>query len=230
MIDKYGRAYEGRSGGVTEPVIGAAQQGFNTRAFSVSLMGTFSRHRPSAAIMRTLRKLLAWRLDVAHLNPRGRGELTSAGGDNTRYHAGEEVSLPVITVHRRTGFTDCPGSKVAKRIRTVRRSVARIGLPKIYKPRAEPTAVTSGSSPIRIRAVGSRSLRWNVSVHDADGSELFAFPERSGAELDLTWEGSDATPYPRVAGPYELVIRARNDDGAIARAASIPFKVKPSAT
>jgi hypothetical protein len=192
-------------------------------------MGTFSRHRPSASMMRTLRRLLAWRLDVAHLNPRGRGVLTSAGGDNTRYHAGDDVSLPVITVHRRTGYTDCPGSTVVNRIKDVRRSVSRIGLPKIYNPRVEPNVVKSGSAPLRIRAAGSRSLRWNVSVHDADGTELFGFPERSGSALDLVWEGSDTTPYPRAAGSYELVIRARTDAGENARAATLPFKVKPSA-
>ncbi|MEX0754400.1 MAG: peptidoglycan recognition protein [Actinomycetota bacterium] len=229
LIDRFGRAYEGRSGGITEPVVGAAQQGFNTRAFSVSLMGTFTRKRPSSSMMRSLRKLLAWRLDVAHLNPRGRGVLTSAGGDNTRYDAGDHVSVPVITAHRTTGYTDCPGRKVVRRLKDVRRTVSRMGLPKIYKPRVEPSVVKAGSPPLRIRAVGSRSLEWSVSVHEAGGAQLFAFPPRTGSELDLVWEGSDATPYPRSSGTYELVVRGENADGEIARAATLPFKIKPSA-
>jgi len=229
LVDKYGRAYEGRSGGVTEPVIGAAQQGFNTRAFSVSLLGTFSHTRPSPKMQQALRRVLAWRLDVAHVNPKGRGLLVSAGGDNTRFHAGTEVSVPTIVPHRFTGYTECPGAKVVHRLKEIRRKVARMGLPKIYKPSVEPAVVKLGSDPLRIRASGTQSLRWDVSVHEADGTELFAFPTTTGTALDLRWQASDDTPYPRDAGSYAIVVRAETSGGDTARPATLPFKVKPSA-
>ncbi|MEX2276149.1 MAG: peptidoglycan recognition protein [Actinomycetota bacterium] len=229
LVDKYGRAYEGRSGGVTEPVVGAAQQGFNTRAFSVSLLGTFTRTRPSPKMQQALRRVLAWRLDVAHVNPKGRGLLVSAGGSNTRFRAGTEVNVPAIVPHRFTGYTDCPGAKVVNRLREIRRKVARMGLPKIYKPTVEPAVVKLGSNPLRIRAAGSQSLRWDVSVHEADGDELFSFPSSTGPDLDLRWQGSDTTPYPREAGSYSIVVRGETSGGNTARPATLTFKVKPGA-
>ncbi|MGL5929842.1 MAG: N-acetylmuramoyl-L-alanine amidase, partial [Dermatophilaceae bacterium] len=40
LVDRYGRIFEGRAGGLDRPVIGAHAGGFNTDTFGVSIMGT----------------------------------------------------------------------------------------------------------------------------------------------------------------------------------------------
>lgn len=228
LVDRYGRAYEGRSGGITTPVVGAAQQGFNVGAFSVSLMGSFSRARPRKPMIKELKRVLAWRLDVAHVKPTGRAEMVSTGGPNTKYRKGRRVNLPAISLHRTTGYTDCPGQKVARRIGGIRDQVAKIGLPKIYAPRLAPKTVhVGGSRDIRIQAGASAKLTWRVSVLDPDGQTLFAFGDRAGDHLDLTWEHTPSHPYPTDPGRYAIRIEGEGGGGKRARTALVPFTVDP---
>src|SRR5947207_1662814 len=71
LVDRYGTIYEGRYGGLDRPVIGAHAQGFNSTSFGTALLGTFSSVSPPPAMLHALEQLLAWRLDVAHVDPVG---------------------------------------------------------------------------------------------------------------------------------------------------------------
>jgi uncharacterized protein with LGFP repeats len=224
LVDRFGRIYEGRSGGPTLPVVGAAQQGFNTGSFSVSLIGNFDTRAPPPAAMRALRRLLAWRLDVAHLPPMGRAWMTSGGGDNNRFAAGTVVRLPVIAGHRDTGLTACPGGAVYRRLPGIRRAVAGMGLPKIYRPRLSTTRLTPDVSRLRIRAGASGPLTWWVAAFDPSGARVASFPPATGDRLLLTWDGT-GEPLPRTPGTYTVSIRARDGRGERARPAVLSFRV-----
>src|SRR5205085_10459880 len=82
LVDKYGQIFEGRYGGMTRPVIGAHAEGFNTGSVGVALIGSYNSRAPSAAARVALENLLAWRLDVAHVDPRS--SLTWISGGNPR--------------------------------------------------------------------------------------------------------------------------------------------------
>ena len=69
LVDRYGTVYEGRYGGIDRNVIGAHALGFNTGSVGVALIGSFGSSAPPAAALRSLEKLLAWRLDLAHVDP-----------------------------------------------------------------------------------------------------------------------------------------------------------------
>ena len=71
LIDRFGTIYEGRYGGVAKAVIGAQVLGFNSMSTGVSLIGTFDSVAPSKAALTSLERLLAWKLDLSHLNPLG---------------------------------------------------------------------------------------------------------------------------------------------------------------
>ncbi|MBI2239136.1 MAG: N-acetylmuramoyl-L-alanine amidase, partial [Actinobacteria bacterium] len=181
LVDRFGNVFEGRAGGVDLPVVGAATQGFNTGSFSVSVMGNFDAVRPPAAAVRALQRVVAWRLDVAHLPPRGRADMVSGGGDNTRYSAGTEVTLRVVSGHRDTGYTDCPGGRLYATLRRIRRAVAGMGLPKIYRPTLSPPSVVAGDGQsIGIGAWATEALEWNVTVVDQLGSIVTVLPRQSG--------------------------------------------------
>jgi N-acetylmuramoyl-L-alanine amidase len=226
LIDRFGRAYEGRSGGITNPVVGAATQGFNTGSFSVSLLGNFTHHRPSRPMMRTLRRVIAWRLDVAHVAPHGRARMVSGGGDNTRYRRGRRVRLPVISAHRYTGYTVCPGKRVSRRLPGLRDAVVATGRPKIYGPSVSPDHVRAGgdAEPV-IRASGSGKLAWSVSVRTRGGAELGSFPSRRADSLRRSWTTHSSPPLPSSPGLYDIVINAVDGHGRRARGAVVPFRV-----
>ena len=70
LIDKYGRVFEGRGGGVAGNVIGAHAGGFNTGSVGVAIIGNYNSATISSAARSALQRLLAWRLDVGHVDPR----------------------------------------------------------------------------------------------------------------------------------------------------------------
>jgi hypothetical protein len=54
LVDRYGRAYEGRAGGMDRFVVGSHTGGFNRDSFAVSLLGDFSTVPPSQDTLGTL--------------------------------------------------------------------------------------------------------------------------------------------------------------------------------
>jgi hypothetical protein len=231
LIDRFGDVFEGRSGGVTNDVIGAAQMGFNTGAFSVSIMGNFDQVRPPAPAVRALERLLAWRLDVGHVNPSAQTVMISGGGRTTRYPAGTRVKLRTISGHRDTGLTACPGKVLYAMLPGIRSDVAAIGLPKLYNPRLSTSTIVTGQPvDIWIRARGSTSMTWSVSVLDPSGNEIASFPAQTGQALEVVWPATGPPAQPSVPGVYQVVIGASAPNGALARPATLALSVGPIPT
>ncbi|CAM5725031.1 Peptidoglycan recognition protein family domain-containing protein OS=Streptomyces antimycoticus OX=68175 GN=SANT12839_041180 PE=3 SV=1 [Streptomyces antimycoticus] len=123
-IDKCGKIYEGRSGGVTKAVRGAHTLGFNTNSMGVAVLGTFSAKKPSAKAVKAIAKLTAWKLGLFKRNPRGTTHLVSGGGN--KYKKGANVKLHVIAGHRDGFATECPGKDLYKKLGSVRKTAARL--------------------------------------------------------------------------------------------------------
>jgi hypothetical protein len=161
--------------------------------------------------------------------PHGHAVMVSGGGSNTRYRRGTKVKLPVISPHRATGYTECPGNAVVRRLPRLRDAVAAAGLPKIYRSTVSPSRVRVGGPRVpSIRASGSRRLRWDVSVHAADGSQVGRFRHRSGTRLSLTWSDGGTHLLPTTPGRYDVVVQAHGRGGAKARTAHVAFRVDPA--
>ncbi|HYY75880.1 MAG TPA: FlgD immunoglobulin-like domain containing protein [Gaiellaceae bacterium] len=185
LVDKYGRIYEGRTGGIWRNVIGAHAQGFNTGSVGVAVLGTYGSTRISRAARSAIQRLLAWRLDVAHVDPASR--LTFASYGNPRFPAGRGVRLRAVSGHRDTGYTSCPGGNLYADLGAIARSVSTIGLPKLYEP--EVSGALGG--PVRFTGRLSGRRYWTVTVKDGDG----AFVRRGsgrGSAIEWTWDSTSA--------------------------------------
>ncbi|GAA1690525.1 peptidoglycan recognition protein family protein [Streptomyces yatensis] len=123
-IDKCGKIYEGRSGGVAKAVRGAHTLGFNTNSMGVAVLGTFSAKKPPAKAVKAIAKLTAWKLGLFKRNPRGTTHLVSGGGN--KYKKGANVKLHVIAGHRDGFATECPGKDLYKKLGSVRKTAARL--------------------------------------------------------------------------------------------------------
>lgn len=226
LVDRFGAIYEGRSGGIELPVIGAAQAGFNTDAFSVSVMGNFQTAPVPDAVKRALVRLMAWRLDVAHVNPISHTTMTSGGGSTTRYDAGTVVRLHAISGHRDTGLTACPGANLYPLLPSIRDRVARRGLPKIWNPRLNHEQVTVGEPvDIRIRARGSSTLDWSVTVLDPLGALFADLGGQTAEALEVIWPYGGPQAHPTGPGLYTVLLSATDASGRVARPATLSLEV-----
>ena len=187
LVDKYGQVFEGRYGGVDRNVIGAHAEGFNTGSVGVAVLGTYGSTQITAAARNAVARLLAWRLDLAHVDPVS--TLTHVSGGNGRFPAGLPVFLRAVVGHRDTGFTSCPGDALYSQLGALARGAAGVGLPKLYDP------IVRGSvgGPVRFTARLSAPLPWSVTVSDAAGATV-AVGSGTGAAVDWTWDSSAAPP------------------------------------
>ena len=125
LIDKYGRIYEGRRGGMRLPVRGAHAGDYNTNTSGVSLIGNFEEVRPSKAMKNALVRFTGWRLGTSY-KP-AQGEVTVNGHRFQR-----------ISGHRDAMSTACPGRYVYRWLPKLRDRVAHY--------------LSNYRSPIRTRA------------------------------------------------------------------------------
>ncbi|MGI5222056.1 N-acetylmuramoyl-L-alanine amidase [Nocardia sp. CA-290969] len=122
LVDKYGQIFEGRYGGLNEPVQGAHAGGFNENTSGVAIMGDYQAEQPTDEAVEATGKFVGWRARIAGLDPRGQTTMYSEGTEFTPYAQGEEVRLPVVFAHRDVGNTSCPGDAAyaqMDRIRTI---------------------------------------------------------------------------------------------------------------
>ena len=196
LVDRFGTVYEGRYGGIEKNVVGAHAEGFNTGSVGVAVIGEYSSLAVAAKARSSLAALLAWRLDIAHVDPASTQSFISGG--NARFAAGLPVFLRTVSGHRDTGFTDCPGTALYNLLNSIGGEVSRIGLPKLYAP------TVSGAVPgtVRFRAKLSSPLPWVVDVYDAAGNAV-ASSNGTGANVDWTWDATAVAP-----GSYTYLIRS----------------------
>jgi flagellar hook assembly protein FlgD len=229
LVDRFGTIYEGRYGGIDRNVVGAHALGFNTGSVGIALLGTYGSAKPSAAAQDAIARLIAWRLDLAHVDPTS--TLTFTSGGSEKYAAEVPVQLRAVSGHRDTGSTECPGNSLYARLGAIAASARALGGLKIFEPKATPT----GSS-IRIRARLSQSQPWNVTIATAAGGEV-THGSGSGTAVDWTWE-SGGTPvgsyrWTVTAGsarPATGILRAGGGSAALAieSAAATPQAITPN--
>jgi len=129
LVDKYGQVFEGRAGGITKDVLGSHTGGFNRDVWGVSMIGDFETVPPTDVQIRTVGRLLGWRMGLDHVNPLGTVQLSSAGGNYTFYPAGAVPTLPEIFAHRDVGNTACPGDAGYAALPMIRDIAARFNRP-----------------------------------------------------------------------------------------------------
>jgi hypothetical protein len=122
-VDRFGRIWELRQGGILNAVIGGHAQGFNTGSVGVVLLGDHTAAPPTSAAVNAVAEIIAWRFAVAQADPRGAIDYTTVSG-STRYAPGTTVRLNRIASHRDVGTTACPGALAYGLMDTIRLRVA----------------------------------------------------------------------------------------------------------
>jgi hypothetical protein len=124
LVDKYGVLYEGRAGGLDQPVIGAQAQGFNSETAGIASIADHTSVGATPQTLDALARYIRWKLQV-HLQPlSGPVTLRSSGGSSSKYGAGAQVTVERVLGHRDTGRTACPGQLLYDQLDELRAMVA----------------------------------------------------------------------------------------------------------
>ena len=222
LIDKYGQIFEGRSGGITNNVIGAHTGGYNYESVGVALLGNYSSARPSSAMLTALTNLLAWRLDVAHVPPTGIVTMRTGEGNDHRA-PGTLVNFNRIAGHRDASYTSCPGSYVYSDMTWIRNRVKAIGNPKIYVPTFDNVNLRpdgdTANEMVRFTASFSSTLNWRLSFIDPKGVVQRSVTG-TGSAVKLYWGAATAAGVLVPSGVYTWKFEARDAHGHVATPAT----------
>jgi hypothetical protein len=112
LVDRFGRIWEGRAGGIDRAVVGAHTLGYNDYAFAMSAIGNFDITEPSSAMVQAYGALFAWKLSLHGID-----------ASSTRQWVGSKY-FQAVNGHRDAGQTACPGRYLYARIPEIRRLAA----------------------------------------------------------------------------------------------------------
>lgn len=185
LIDAFGRIWEGRAGGIDMAVMGAHAGGYNLESTGVAVLGSFMNVIPSQAAIRSLKRLLAWKLSLHGIPADGRVTVVvdPSGAQYTPFPPGAHVSLPRVAGHRDGDSTDCPGDAFYYDLPHIRpRIVALAGTPAKLTIKA-PAVPSQAGSPVSV----SGSLR------------LLSGAPLPGAPLELQQIGPHGPPATTIA-------------------------------
>lgn len=112
LVDRFGRIWEGRYGGVDRAVVGAHTLNYNSYSFAMSAIGNFELVQPPAKMIQAYAALMAWKLS-----------LHGVSAASTSQRIGSK-SFQAINGHRDAASTACPGKHLYAQIPQIRRLAA----------------------------------------------------------------------------------------------------------
>jgi hypothetical protein len=122
LVDRFGRLYVGRAGGIGAAVLGAQAQGFNAQTTAIASIGTNETVKLNRKARAAVTRYIAWKLALHGAVPiTATTEMTSAGGSLSLYPAGTVVTVPRVIGHRDIGVTECPGDALYAQIAAIRK-------------------------------------------------------------------------------------------------------------
>lgn len=228
LVDRFGRVWEGRYGGITKPVIGAHTGGFNTDSFGVSLIGNFTSTTPPAVMVSAAERLFAWRLGAYYRDPTATTAMYAGSFSGSRYPAGSTVTFKVVSGHRDADTTTCPGSAAYAKLPAFRTAVKSLIGAGLVAPTISPTTIRMGSGQtVGVRSGVLAAQSWKVTVTNSlgvvvrtlTGSAAPATPLASG------WDGNDDLGVPAPPGTYTVAVSSTTSAST-----ALPYAAKVTVT
>jgi hypothetical protein len=227
LVDRYGQVFEGRAGGVDQPVVGAQAQGYNAQSTGVAVIGTHSAAPITEQAMAALAQLLGWKLSLHGVPAEGTVVVPSGGGSSNRFPAGTPVTLNRISGHRDGDSTSCPGDALYAQLPVLRPRAAALAGPVVAPAGLVTLAVAAPNVPygqaaafagIVTRPGGVAAGGEPVAVQKRTSRGTWVTVARAAAAPDGTW----ATKVPwRRSG--EVRARAAGTSSKVASVAVVPL-------
>ena len=108
FVDRFGRIWEGRWGGIDRAVVGAHVEGYNSYSVGVAALGEFTATQPTQPVIDAYAQLFAWKFGLHGVDPHG------------TFAYPNQQTLPTIAGHRDGGATECPGELLYAQLGAIR--------------------------------------------------------------------------------------------------------------
>ncbi|MCK9250159.1 MAG: N-acetylmuramoyl-L-alanine amidase [Solirubrobacteraceae bacterium] len=218
VVDRFGQIFEGRAGGMDQPVVGAQAAGWNSFSTGIAIIGDFTATRPPDAALDAVAALIRWKLAVHGVPTAGSVTLTSIGGSGNQHPQGRAVTLPRVVGHRDGTKTDCPGAVLYGLLPELRRRVGGTTAPAVALTLEGPDdpvdyggrlalagRLTVGGEPapgcrvtVQKRGESGRWVDIGAATTAADGSWSVECKWRRAAPVRAVWDGHSS---PEVTPP-----------------------------
>jgi hypothetical protein len=126
FVDKFGTAWEGRTGSLNGAVSGSATGGNQGYSQLVCLIGDYAAKPPSGPQLETLEQLLAALADRHRIDTSPGAVTTFESKGSNRHTRGSTVETPTINGHRSMSQTSCPGDAAFAKLPEIREAVQRL--------------------------------------------------------------------------------------------------------
>ena len=128
LIDRFGRIWEGRYGGMTKAVVGAQTLNFNAVSMGVAAIGNFQVAPVPQAMTNAFKRIFAWKFSLSGIPATG---TVVANGK----------SLHRVSGHRDAFPTECPGQYLYAKLPEIRAGAAAlmVARPPAPKPAPKPS-------------------------------------------------------------------------------------------
>ncbi len=193
LVDRFGRIWEGRYGGIDRPVVGAHTLNYNDYAFAMSAIGNYDIRQPSAAVLQAYGSLFAWKLS-----------LHGVDASSTRQWVGSR-NFQAINGHRDAASTACPGRYLYAKIPLIRQyaEAAQRG----WAGRELESDLTSTPHP---DLIVRRPSDGQAFIIPTGGTSAFNRP----TTVSAGWSGADSVvATPDVTGDGRADLLVRDADG-----------------
>jgi N-acetylmuramoyl-L-alanine amidase len=257
LVDKFGTQWEGRAGGMNQPVVGAQAQGFNSQSTGIANIGTFDDVPETDAALKSMAALIRWKLPLTGAPTAGTMQLVSAGGSDNRYPAGTRVTLERVSGHRDVDATDCPGGMLYQQLPALRsmvgdvtsvkartRIAAAFDPPLVVFPQTTQisgtlaliNATPFGNQPLEIQLYGKGA--WHTVARGssaADGSFSVPLAPHVAHQFRVLYPGdgthlSSSSPRLNLAVQPRITIRRSVKRAQVGRTPTISGTITPSKT
>lgn len=237
LVDRFGQLYEGRYGGMDQPVLGAHTAGFNEHTFAAVALGNFDSTSPSASQMSALKdslaRLFAWKLGLSGVDPTATVNLVSAGFPRpTRYPKGSVATLPAISSHQMVNYTACPGRYLQAQLPAIRALAAGFSNVAISAPSTTTPTFRAGTrSRVKLTARTTGAISWTADViSPCSDTPIRSYSGRtSGAgTITVKWDLKDSRGAAALPATYTVRMSGKEPNGTPVTGATSTVTITPT--
>ncbi|MEU1277573.1 N-acetylmuramoyl-L-alanine amidase [Streptomyces sp. NPDC005805] len=223
LVDKCGTVFEGRQGGIDQPVMGAHTYGFNAESSSVAIIGDYTSAEAPDAALTAAARIAAYKLGQYGGDPAGTVSLVAGATQKNyagrQFTAGQSYTFDRISGHRDGFNTECPGMKLYPQLPALRTLAAgpvqNLAL----------TSVGGAAVPAEggYESPGPVTLNWSTSTPSSLINRFEVLVD--GAPVATAAPGARSTTATVPAGTHQVAVRAVHQSGRAAATAPVTVAV-----